>query len=166
MSDLSEFDVRTDASPEASVLKHEFEKFYFNVLPHLSSEQASSLMDKIMMLDLIPDYRRDAVEYGANYDLKQEIQGLIDAVKAMQDSVMINGRIRNDVTPKEMKEVVTSTTSLMNLLMKYHRELLSMDRMRALEAATVEVLQQLGDRHGEKIVSEFVKMMEDRLVSD
>ena len=113
-------------------------------------------------VELIPDQQENTA-YGANYDLKQEVQGLINAVRAMQGSVMHDGKMRQDVTPKEMKEVVTSTTQLMNLLMKYHRELLSMDRMRILEKSTVDVLQKLSDKYGEEIVTEFVKMMEDRL---
>ena len=162
MSDLKDFDIRVDSSPDPSLIEQDFERFYFNVLPHLLPDQASKLIQKISLLELIPDQRGNSA-YGASYDLKQEIQGLIDAVRALQNSVMHDGKMRQDVTPREMKEVVTSTAQLMNLLMKYHRELLSMDRMRALEQATVEVLQELSDRHGEQIVSTFVKMMEDRL---
>ena len=59
-----------------------------------------------------------------------------------------------------MKEVVTSTTSLMTLLMKAHDKLMTFDRMRAIEQSTVDILRQMG---GEEIVENFVKMMEERL---
>jgi len=80
----------------------------------------------------------------------------------MQNSVMENGRIRTGITPKEMREVVQSTTSLMSLLMKAHEKLLSLDRVRAIEQATISVLRELGD---DAMVERFVAALEQELLS-
>lgn len=161
---LQEFDIRSDETPDKALIEQDFERFYYNVLPFLLPEQAKKILIRVNSLELLPTGSFNPEdEYGANFDLKKQVQMLIDAVGAMKDTVMPGGRMREDVTPREMKEVVSSASQLMNLLMKYHRELMSMDRMRILEQCTVEVLQGLGDRHGEEIVTEFAKMMEERL---
>jgi len=157
------FDVKSGPNLEPSEFELEFDRFFHNVLPHVDQNQASRLVRKIDSMGLVP--RDDAeVAYGANYDITIEIQGLIDSVRAMRNSVMDDrGRMREGITPREMKEVVTSTTSLMNLLMKSHEKLMSFERARALEQATVDILRDLG---GEEIVSQFVEMMEARLEKD
>lgn len=169
---LGDFDVKSGGSIEPSQLETEFERFYHNVLPHLTTAMATKLYARINTLELVPHVGADDVAYGANYDITVEVQGLISAVRAMQNSVMDErGRIREGITPREMKEVVTSTSSLMNLLMKSHEKLMTFDRQRAMEQATVDVLRALGDGgfaglSGEEIVSRFVEMMEARLEKD
>ena len=157
---LDGFDAKTGEAIEPDKLEQDFERFYHNVLPHLPEALGRKLLTRIGTLDLVPHAGGDVV-YGANYDITAEVEGLIRAVRAMQNSVMHeDGKIRADVTPREMKEVVTSTTSLMNLLMKAHAQLMTFDRQRAVEQSTVDVLREMG---GEEIVENFVKMMEERL---
>lgn len=165
---LDEFDVKIDEQVEPSKLDMDFERFYHNVLPHLTHQQAQQLMARIGTLELLDNSDVDVV-YGANYDITTEIESLITSVRAMQNSVRTpGGQMRDDVTPREMKEVITSATGLMNLLMKSHEKLMSFDRMRRLEQSTIEVLQKLGDgdlqdKTGQEIVAEFVNLMEERL---
>ena len=158
--DLSGFDVKSEGSPEPDILAQEFERFYHNVLPHLFPTQAKQILTRINTLELVPfvGNEREDIEYGANYDITLEVEGLIQSVRAMRNTVMDEqGRVKEGITPKEM---ITATTSLMNLLMKSHEKLMTFDRHRALEQATVDVLRQLG---GEEIVGTFVEMMESRL---
>jgi len=168
---LEDFDVKVEESIEPDQLDLSFERFYHNTLPYLKPAQTTQLLARIHTLGLTP-LGSGSVEYGANYDITAEVEGLITAVRAMQNSVMTpEGRMRQDVTPREMKEVVTSTTSLMNLLMKSHEKLMTFDRQRRLEQSTVDILRLMGDadwagKPGEEIVSEFVKMMEERLEED
>lgn len=160
---ISDFDIKTGSNLEPSELEVGFDRFFHNILPHIDHVQAGRLIHKIDYLGLVPRDKTE-VAYGASYDITGEIQGLIESVRAMRSSVMTQeGKMREDVTPREMKEVVTSTTSLMNLLMKSHEKLMSFDRARALEQATVDILRELG---GEEIVSQFVEMMEARLEKD
>lgn len=169
---LGDWDVKSVGNIAPSELETEFERFYHNILPHLDTVMATKLYARINTLELVPHVDAEDVAYGANYDITIEVQGLISAVRAMQNSVMDErGRIREGITPREMKEVVTSTSSLMNLLMKSHEKLMTFDRQRALEQATVDALRALGDggfdgMKGEEIVSRFVEMMEARLEKD
>lgn len=159
---LSGFDAKSDGLPvEPDLLEQDFERFYHNVMPHLTQDQAQRLLIRLKNLELITDQVSDTVVYGANYDMKSEVENLITAARALKNSVMYpNGDIRPGITPREMKEVVTSTSSLISLLMKSHEQLMNFDRQRILEQSTVDVLREMG---GEEIVSRFVKMMEDRL---
>lgn len=167
MTDLAGFDIKAGQVPDPDLLRVEFERFYHNVLPHLREGEARLLIQRINNLGLAPVQTRDPVEYGANYDIKVEVQNLIEAVRAMRDTVIDHdGKAKQGITPREIKETVTATTSLMTLLMKSHDKLMSFDRMRALEQATVETLQELADTRGEEIVSRFVERMAARLESD
>ncbi|PNV83834.1 MAG: hypothetical protein C0610_16785 [Desulfobacteraceae bacterium] len=165
---LDEFDVKNAPEIEPSKLDQEFERFYHNTMPHLTSQQAQMLMARIGTLELL-DLSESEVVYGANFDMTVEVEGLIQSVRAMRSTVMTpGGTVRNDVTPREMKEVVTATSTLMTLLMKSHEKLMSFDRQRRLEQTTIEVLQRLSDgnlrdKSGEEIVAEFVTLMEQGL---
>lgn len=163
MSDLSDFDVKAEQNVEPDKLALEFERFYHNTLPHLFPTQAQQLLTRINTLELVPSVgnSNEETEYGANYDITIEVQGLIQSVRAMRNTVMDEqGRVKEGITPREMKEMITATTALMNLLMKSHEKLMTFDRHRSLEQATVDTLRELG---GEEIVSRFVELMEQRL---
>lgn len=160
---LDGFDIQAEEKAEPTQLEMDFERFYHNVLPHLSGPQATMLVARVHTLELVPVADRD-VTYGAEYDMTSEVEGLIQSVRAMRGSVMTeDGRMRTDVTPREMKDVVTATSSLMNLLMKSHEKLMDFDRQRALEQATIEILREMG---GEEIVTKFVENMEARLEAE
>jgi hypothetical protein len=157
---LDDFDIKVEERSEPSILEMDFERFYHNVLPHLTGPQAVTLVTRVHTLELVPIADRD-VTYGAEYDMTSEVEGLIQSVRAMRSSVMTeDGRMRTDVTPREMKDVVTATSSLMNLLMKSHEKLMDFDRQRALEQATIDTIREMG---GEEIVSQFVENMAARL---
>jgi hypothetical protein len=157
---LDDFDIKVEERSEPSILEMDFERFYHNVLPHLTGQQAVTLVTRVHTLELVPIADRD-VTYGAEYDMTSEVEGLIQSVRAMRSSVMTeDGRMRTDVTPREMKDVVTATSSLMNLLMKSHEKLMDFDRQRALEQATIDTIREMG---GEEIVSQFVENMAARL---
>ena len=160
---LTGFDAKADSEP--SLIEQEFERFYHNVMPHLTQDQATKLVIRIRNMELMPvPIGVDNIAYGADYDIKIEVENLIQAVRAMKSTVMTEGgQIKSGVTPAEMRQVVTSTTSLMTLLMKSHEQLMNFDRQRILEQCTVDTLRELG---GEEIVTSFVKMMEDRLGAD
>lgn len=159
-NDLSGFDAKT-TGPEPDALQLDFERFMHNTLPYLFPAQAKALIKKLHDAEIIPPADSADIEYGANYDITIEVEGLIQSVRAMRNTVMDEqGRVREGITPREMKEMITATTALMNLLMKSHEKLMTFDRQRALEQSTVDVLRELG---GEEIVSTFVELMEERL---
>lgn len=161
---LDDFDTVVEKPSEPTKLELEFERFYHNTLPHITEELARKLVTRIGTLELVTSSDIEKVEYGANYDIRDEIQSLISAVRAMRGTVMEeDGSIKVGVSAKDVKETITSMTSLMNFLMKSHKEVMTFDRHRALEQATIDTLKELG---GEEIVSAFVEKMTTRLEKD
>ncbi len=157
---LSDFDARSDIVLTTREVHAVYENFYRSVLPSLDSGQLRDLRSRID--ERLPNDRISTV-YDTTYDIRVEVEGLISAVRAMQMTVMDNGVLRSGITTKEMKEVVTSTTTLLSLLVKTHEKFMGFDRQRALELATVEVLRELSGEKGEEIVGRFAEMMEARL---
>jgi hypothetical protein len=83
------------------------------------------------------------VEYGADFDLKEEVQAQIQAVRAMRDAVMPNGVVRVGTPAREVKEVVTASSTLLTTLMKMHERVMSFDRSRAIEEAVTATIRGL-----------------------
>lgn len=164
-AELDGFDARI---PDATLTPQDIEcqRVLYNLVPTLQPMQLRMLRGAIAtrLLELGDEDENAPTGqlYGPAYDIKLEVDGLIQAVRAMQNSVMFNGQIRPGITPKEMREVVQSTTSLMSLLMKAHEKLLSLDRVRAIEQATISVLRELGD---DAMVDRFVAALEAELES-
>jgi hypothetical protein len=92
--------------------------------------------------------RSDAtVDYGPNFDIKEEVEMQIMAVRAMRDSVITStGQMRPGVPARELKEVVTASNTLLQTLMKTHGKILSYDRQRAIEEAVATVMRTLPDK--------------------
>ncbi|MCB0386764.1 MAG: hypothetical protein KDD43_15325 [Bdellovibrionales bacterium] len=84
-----------------------------------------------------------SVDYGADFDLNQEIGQMIGAVRALRARVFVNGKLAEGISVKEAKEVINMANPMINTLMKNQKELMSMDRHRAIEQATVDCLKEL-----------------------
>jgi len=87
----------------------------------------------------------EQVEYNASFDLKDEVQAQIQAVRAMREAVMPNGVVRAGTPAREVKEVVTASSTLLNTLMKMHERVMSFDRSRAIEEAVTTTIRTLPD---------------------
>ena len=107
---------------------------------HLTVEQADQLR---ALLDLkFPT----EIGYGAEFDFKAEIDSQIRAVKAMRNSVLTeSGAIKAGMGARDIKEVVTASNTLLQTLLKTHDKIINYERMRAVEKATIEVVQTLED---------------------
>ncbi len=163
-SSLDGFDAKSEPEIDVKALQLEVDRFCYNTLPHLSEGQARYVVQKIRELNVLPEQVPEAVAYGADYDIKNEVENLLRAARAMQNSIMDDsGVLKKDSSPREVREVVTSMTSLMQLIMKSHEKLMGFDRQRALEQSTVSVLREMG---GQETVDRFVKMMEECLEQD
>lgn len=87
---------------------------------------------------------RDEVGYGADFDIKDEINSQIQMVRAMRRSVLgEDGKIKTDVATRDLKEVMAAGTTLTNLLMKSHEQILNADRQRAMETALKKAVETL-----------------------
>jgi hypothetical protein len=94
---------------------------------------------------LLQDRAQERVEYGPDFDVGEEVRLQIAAVRAMRESVMPGGKVRAGVPTREMKEVVTASSTLLTTLLKTHEKIMSYDRQRAIEEATVEMVKTLSD---------------------
>ncbi len=106
---------------------------------HITQEQATTLRD-LAMTRLPDDFT-----YGADFDFASEVTAQIRAVRAMRRSVMSDsGKVLENVSARELKEVVSASSTLLQTLLKTHEKVLSFDRQRAVERSVVEVVKRLG----------------------
>lgn len=123
----------------------------------LTYEQAEALW-----IALSERFADETVEYGADFDLTQEVEAQIRAVRAMRESVITKeGKVKSGVGARDLKEVVTASNTLLQTLMKTHEKVLNYDRQRALEEATVAAVETLGDEEKTR----FFTVLEARLES-
>ncbi len=100
-----------------------------------------------------------AVKYGADFDLKEEVQAQIQAVRAMRNAIMPGGIVRQGTPAREIKEVVTASSTLLTTLMKMHEKVMSFDRSRAIEEAVTETMKTLPDEKQKM----FFSLLEENL---
>ena len=98
-------------------------------------------------------------EYGADFDVGEELNQQIAAVRKMRRMAM-NPKDGNEVSVRELKEIVTSGTSLLKTLLSVHEKVVNFDRLKAIEDATVAtVKEQLSKRQQEQ----FFETLEEEL---
>lgn len=93
---------------------------------------------------ILQHYLPEAVHYGADFDFTQEITAQITSIRALRLKVMRpNGTLKEDVTTREAKEVITASASLLQQLMKHHDKIQNFERQRAIEEATTQAIKTL-----------------------
>ena len=98
------------------------------------------------------------VIYDANFSMADELQSQIQAVRAVRERIMTrDGQLMSDITTREAKEVISSGSTLLGTLMKFHEKIQNMERLRLLETAVVEVLEETSEEVKEQVL---VKMEE------
>jgi hypothetical protein len=105
---------------------------------------------------------RPVVVYDANFSMAEEIQSQIMAVRAVRNKIMnADGSLSRDITTREAKEVVSSGSTLLTTLMKFHEKVQNMERLRLLETAVVEVLEGVD----EDVRDQVLHRMEEKLAN-
>lgn len=103
---------------------------------------------------------QEAAEYGPEFDMGGEVQMQIAAVHAMRNYLMPGGKMRAGVPVREMKEMVTASSTLLTTLLRTHKDILSYDRQRAIEEATVSAMQSLPEDAREVFFSQLEEALE------
>lgn len=86
----------------------------------------------------------DDPEYGADFDLTAEINSQIRIVRALRSKVLSdNGSIKEDVSIRDARELITSGGAMLRDLVKYHERTVNLNRMRMVESATIEAIKTL-----------------------
>ena len=120
----------------------------------LTNEQVSALLRA-----LVP-FSGTTIEYGADFDMKEIIQEQLQLVRAMRNSVLTEeGHRLPGVTARDLKEVVSASTTLTTTLMKSHEKIMNYDRQRAIEEATVAAIRKLP----EEAQGAFFTVLEEKL---
>lgn len=100
------------------------------------------------------------VEYGASFDLASEVEAQIAAVRAVRSTVMSpGGQILPGVSSREAKEVISSGSTLLTTLMKFHEKVVNMDRLRKLESAMLEVLRDKDPQLQEEVLTSLERRL-------
>lgn len=115
--------------------------FIRDFLPKLSKDQLHRLISALPAGTL----EVTGQGYGADFSLADEIGLQIVAVQNLRQHVFPNGHLREGCNIREAKEVLTTCNVMIKTLMDNHDRIMSMERMRAVEAATVDVLIEVND---------------------
>ena len=102
-------------------------------------------------------------EYGADFDLVQEMNDQIRVVRALRNKVIDpeTGAIKGDHSARDAKELIGSSNTMLASLMKFHDKIVNQDRVRAIEHATIEVVKTLPKESQEK----FFEALEQALAA-
>jgi Mg2+ and Co2+ transporter CorA len=101
--------------------------------------------------------------YDATFDLGDEVEQQIKAVRAIRAQVFDeNGRMRTDISSREAKEVISTGSTMLATLMKYHEKIMNMDRLRKLELSVMEALAEESQELQERVLA----LLEEKLLSD
>lgn len=115
--------------------------FIHDFLPKLSKDQLHQLVSALPAGTLAVTGQG----YGADFSLADEIGLQIVAVQNLRQHVFPNGHLREGCNIREAKEVLTTCNVMCKTLMDNHERIMSMERMRAVEAATVDILVEIED---------------------
>lgn len=113
----------------------------------VAANAESLTLDQVSLLfQALQPHMDDSVVYGAEFDLSSEVQAQIKMVRAMRRSVITDAGIAlPGISARELKEVVSASTTLLTTLTKSHDKIMGYERMRALEAATVAAVEGLSE---------------------
>lgn len=113
-----------------------------NIIPRLDDRQKW----KIRCALPAPEQVETGATYGADFSLAEEINAQIQALRALRTHYMPEGKMREGVSAKEFKDFLSTTNQMIKMLTSSHEEIMNMERMRLVEAATVDALQEMGTK--------------------
>lgn len=104
----------------------------------LNAPQALTQTQLINLSTILRDRMPEGVKYDASFDLMAEVAAQLTMCRAMRAKVMTaGGTPLPDVSARDLKEVVTANNTLFQSVMRSHERLVNLDRLRAIEAATI-----------------------------
>jgi len=116
---------------------------------HLTVEHAKYLLK--ILTDSHPElFTNDGAlsisdEVEEEFDLTGEVNAQIRMVQALRRQVMTtDNRISEDYSPRDAKEVLSASSTMLNNLMKFRKEIKREESLRAIEDATVSAISELG----------------------
>ena len=150
---MSELQIREFENPGFDIKLAEHIDALETYSPLLEVDQVNRLRG------IIGAHAVEKVVYNETFDLKEEVAQQIAAVRLMREFLMPGGQVKPGTNPRELKEMVSSSATLMGVLMKTHDKILSFDRSRAVELAVSETIKTLSDADR----ATFMKKLEENL---
>lgn len=150
----------TDAEMIRIGIQTALARFIKDTLPHLDAEQQRLLASKLPA-DLFLHNTGQNSTYDANFSVADELTLQIQAVQALRQHVFPGGRLKPDASIREAKEVVTTCNQMIKTLMDSHQRVMNMERFRAVEQATLDVLGELGDDLKEQFLARLEIKLEE-----
>lgn len=148
---------------EKAALKEDLRHALEQVLTYasfLSRDQRDRLREALSKFDPVEGVTMSAVEYGAGFDLAGEVEAQIAAVRAVRATVIgSDGRILPGISSREAKEVISSGSTLLTTLMRFHEKVQNLDRLRKLESSVLDALREVDP----DLQEEVIKRLEDKL---
>lgn len=148
----SEF-TRRDFTSEKALVRHKVGEVI--TLIELGEVDSGTLEQ----LGVVVDNHRKVI-FDEEYDMRDELHTMMQMVQAVRSSILTSdNRIARDTTVQEVKAVLDASMRLTQLLNKSNKEIINMDRIRAIEAAFLEVI---GDLPEDK-QKQYVDNLEHRM---
>jgi len=154
--DVSDFDVqrppvREDLTTESDYRLSREEKQALNTvkemldLGRVPKKEAFALLRALAAFDHNSQMEEDDVDYDESFDLSKEISEVLKSVRLLRKSILSpSGKsLKSGVTVGEAKDVISMSNSMINTLVKTHEKVVNMERYRAVEQATVDILREL-----------------------
>ncbi len=121
----------------------------------LTKDQISDL------LTILREHGTQQVTLDASFDIRQEIEQQIMLVRAMRQNVLTEGgRIKTDIPAREVKEVVSSSNTMIASLMKYMEQIVSMGRLMQVEKAVISTLEDIDPAIKEQFLKKLAENLE------
>lgn len=151
-------------------LVHQFEDDVVksDLAPHVAAivEHTDAINDtqlNVLMTALEPRLRENQVEYGAEFDIMQEISSMIQMVRAMRKHVLNeSGSVKEGIDTRALKEVISASNTLAQMLIKSQNQILSADRQRAMEAALRDAIMTL-DKERQDVFFETLENLLEKI---
>ena len=147
-----------------AVLSEDLESTVMHLCQHakyLSNQQKMKLKAALSLFEPPPPVAVQEVSYDASFDLAGEMASQIQAVRAIRAHVFDErGSIKEGISSREAKEVISSGSTLLASLMKYHKDVMNMDRLRKLEQSVVEALKEVDPDLQEDVMQRLEERME------
>lgn len=152
-------EVLSGAAREALMLKvaAALNTFITDYLPKLSKDEIIRLRDALPPWAFMKS--ADVQQYGADFSMEKEIGLQISAVQALREHVFPNGIMRHDANVREAKDVLATCNQMVKTMMDSHEKIQNMERMRAVETATVDAMLELSEEQRKR----FLELLEIRL---
>lgn len=121
----------------------------------ITEEQAVEL--SALVCTILPEQE----QYDADFSFTDELSEQIKAIRAMRKSVITaHGQVREGASVREVKEVVSASSTMLQTLLKTHDQVQSFERQRAIEKAVIDTVKSLPQEYREKFFAELEIEME------